>query len=177
MKIVYAILIVIAALIALVLIIALFVKKEYTVEREVTINKPVPEVFDYVSRIKKQVEFNVWVQADPNLKQEFIGTDGTVGFINKWNGNKKAGEGEQEITGLVPNERLDMALRFKRPMESKATAYFITKEAGNNSTVVTWGMNGRSPYPMNFMNLFIDSMLGMDMETSLNNLKNNIEKQ
>lgn len=168
--------IVIAIIIAVPLIIALFVKREYTVERNLVINKPTPVVFNYVSHIKKQVEFNVWVQADPNMKQEFTGTDGTVGFINSWNGNKKVGEGEQEITKITPNDRMDMALRFKRPMESNATAYFITKDAGNNRTALTWGMNGRSPYPMNFMNLFMNAMLGRDMETSLNNLKDILEK-
>lgn len=34
---------------------------------------------------------------DPNMEKEFKGTDGTVGFIYGWNGNKEGGEGEQEI--------------------------------------------------------------------------------
>jgi hypothetical protein len=38
-------------------------------------------------------------------------------------------------------------------------------------------MQGKSNYPMNVMNIFIDNMLGKDMETSLANLKRVMEKQ
>ncbi len=36
-------------------------------------------------------------------------------------------------------------------------------------------MKGKSKYPMNLMNLFIDKMLGKDLTTSLSNLKNILE--
>ena len=38
---------------------------------------------------------------DPHIKNEFRGTDGAIGFVNTWEGNKKAGQGEQEIKGIV----------------------------------------------------------------------------
>ena len=38
------------------------------------------------------------------MEKEFKGTDGEVGFISAWKGNKEVGEGEQEIIGLVENE-------------------------------------------------------------------------
>lgn len=37
---------------------------------------------------------------DPNMRKNFKGTDGTVGFCYAWDGNKKAGKGEQEIIAL-----------------------------------------------------------------------------
>ena len=65
-------------------------------EREITIKKPRHEVFDYIKIPKNQENYNKWVMMDPNLKKDFRGTDGTVGFVFAWHGNKQAGEGEQE---------------------------------------------------------------------------------
>lgn len=177
MTILSIILIVIAIIIAILLLTALFVNRAYTIERSVVINKPVPEVFDYVARIKNQIHYNVWVQADPNLKQEFIGTDGTVGFVNTWNGNNKAGEGKQEIINIIPNERIDLQLQFIRPFKSTMNGSTLTQDMPGNSTKVTSIVGGNSKYPMNLMNLFMDGMLGRDMERNLSNLKTILEKQ
>ncbi len=105
MKNVKIILLDVAILIAIPLIVALFVKKEYVVEREVTINKPKEAVFDYVKYLKNQDNYSKWVRMDPNIKKDFRGTDGTVGFVYAWNGNEKAGKGEQEIKNITQGEK------------------------------------------------------------------------
>jgi len=87
----------IIVLIVLLLIAALFVKKEYSIEKEITINKPDTEVFSYIRYIKNQDYYNKWVMTDPTMKKQFRGTDGAVGFVYAWEGNDKAGKGEQEI--------------------------------------------------------------------------------
>lgn len=43
-------------------------------------------------------------------------------------------------------------------------------------TKVIWGMKGRSNYPMNFMNLFMEDSLGGTFEKGLAKLKTNLEK-
>ena len=177
MKTLKRVLIAIAILIAIPLILALFVKKEYTVEREVTINKPNRDVFNYVRYLKNQDNYNKWVQMDPNMKRQFRGRDGEVGFVYAWDGNDKAGKGEQEIKNINEGERVDVEIRFVKPFESVATAPIVTEAVSENKTRVKWAMNGKSPYPLNFMNLFMDNMLGKDMETSLASLKNNLEKK
>lgn len=176
MKILKRILIGIAALVAIVLITALFVSKSYNVGREVTINKPVPEVFAYVKQLKNQDYYSKWVMTDPNMKKDFRGTDATVGFIYAWDGNDDAGQGEQEIRRIEENKRVDMEIRFEKPMEGIAQSYITTEAVGNNQTKVRMAFSSKIPYPMNIMCLFIDNMLGKDMETSLNNLKSQLEK-
>ena len=95
------ILIAILIIIAIPFVVALFVSKEYATERQITINKPETEVFSYIRQLKNQDNYSVWAMADPNMKTEFTGTDGTPGFIYAWDGNDKAGKGEQEIKGLT----------------------------------------------------------------------------
>ncbi len=177
MKILKKILLGIAALVVIVLITALFVKKSYNVEREITINKPVPEVFAYIKQIKNQDHYNKWVMTDPSMKKEFKGTDATVGFIYAWDGNKDAGKGEQEIKKIDENKRIDMEIRFEKPMEGISQSYMTTEAVAENQTKVKMAFSSKVPYPMNIMCLFIDNMLGKDMETTLGNLKTILEKK
>jgi len=168
----------ILAIIVLILVIALFVKKELIVDREVVINQPVPEVFAYVSHLKNQEQFSKWVMADPSMKKDYRGIDGTVGFIYAWDGNKDAGKGEQEIKKIDPGKRIDMEIRFEKPMESVAQSFFATEDAGNNQTKLKWNFTTKMAYPFNIMRLFfsVEDMLGKDMEISLGNLKTILEK-
>ncbi len=172
------ILLFIFGIIALLLVIALFVKKEYLIKREVVINKPTAEVFDYIKHVKNQENYNKWAMMDPNMKRDYKGTDGTVGFVSAWDSeNKNVGKGEQEIINISEGKRIDLALRFKKPMESNGEAYMATASTAPDQTKLEWVMQGKSPYPFNFMNLFMDKMLGNDLQTSLNTLKNVLEKK
>ena len=172
------ILAVVAMLIALILIIAVFSKKEYTLERAISINKPKQEVFDYVKLLKNQDHYSKWVMRDPNMKKDFRGTDGTVGFIYAWDGNKQAGKGEQEIRKITEGERIDMEVRFERPFKAVSETYMTTENPGGNQTEVKWVFGSKLKYPMNLMLVFMnmDKLLGKDIERSLTTLKGILEK-
>ena len=177
MKIVKKILLVIAVLIAILLVVALFVSKEYSVEREVTINKPKEGVFNYMKNLKNQDKYNKWVMMDPNVKRDYRGIDGTVGFVATWDSdNSDVGKGEQEIKNITEGQRMDMEVRFEKPFKNTANVYMSTDAVADNQTKVKWGMAGKNSYPFNLMNIFIPSMLGKDMQTNLNNLKGVLEK-
>ena len=178
MKILKRILLAIAIIIGIALIVALFTKKEYKVEREVTISKPKNEVFNYVKYLKNQNKFNVWALADPKMRTEFKGTDGTVGFVSAWNSElDDVGQGEQTIAKIDEGNKIDYNLHFVRPMESKAYSYMTTETVNDQTTKVKWGMQSKMAYPFNLMLVIfsIDKMLGDDMQTSLNSLKNQME--
>lgn len=174
MKILKWLLFVIAGIVILALAVALFVKKDYAVERHITINRPEPVVFDFIKHLKNQDQYSVWNNLDPAMKKTYTGTDGTVGFISAWESTyKNVGKGEQEITNIIENERVDMKLRFKEPFEAEDDAYMATEAAGANQTKVTWGFKGKMAYPMNLMLLFVDmeEMLAKDLQGGLDKLK------
>lgn len=170
------ILLIIPGIIALVLIAALFTRKNYNVYSEVIINAPRQKVFDYIKQLKNQDYFNKWVMVDPNMKKEFKGTDGTVGFIYGWNGNKKAGEGEQEIKAITEGKSIDTEIRFVRPFAGLAYVNMSTEAIADNQTKVSWSNVSKMTYPMNIMVSMIEKMLVKDMDTSLGNLKRILEK-
>ncbi len=179
MSILITIISIIGGLFIAILFIALFLKREYTVERSVTINQPVASVFNYIKYIKNQDEYSVWNKLDPSMKKTYTGTDGTPGFVYAWDStNKQAGKGEQEITAIKENDRVDMAIHFIRPFEGRSLAYMTTTNAQNNSTNVKWGINGKMNYPMNIMLLVMnmEKMIGKDLAGGLDSLKTLLEK-
>lgn len=178
MKILKTFLILIVAILAIVLIVAAFANKEYKVVREVTINAPKAEVFNYVKYLKNQNNYSKWATMDPNMKKDYTGTDGTVGFVSAWDSdNKDVGRGEQEIIAIDPGSQIDYELRFYEPFEQTDFAYMSTEAIGNQATLVKWGFYGEMKYPMNLMLLFMDmdEMLGPDLEQGLNSLKGILE--
>lgn len=169
---------IIIALIAVVLIAAFIMPKDYAVKREIVINKPKAEVFEYLKMLKNQDNWSVWMSKDPNIKKDFTGTDGTVGYTAMWEGNKDVGKGEQEIKNIVDGERIDTELRFIEPFESTNNAYMTTESVGPSSTRVSWGFSGSMPIPMNVMLPFMgmEESVGKDFQDGLNNLKAILEK-
>ena len=168
---------VLAGLIALFFILALFAPKAYSIERSIVIDRPVTEVFGYIKYLKNQDHFNKWVRVDPAMKKAYRGIDGAAGFVYAWDGNKKAGAGEQEIKQIKDNERLELEVRFVRPFAGVAGTPFTTKAISDTQTNVTWSMHSSMKYPVNIMLLFMnmDKLLGKDMESSLTMLKEILE--
>ncbi|MBO0322454.1 SRPBCC family protein [Muricauda sp. CAU 1633] len=170
---------ILVGLVLLIIILAAIAPKTYNVSRTTTIAKPKSEVFAYLKSLKKQGEWSPWGKRDPNMEQKFTGTDGEVGSMNYWNGNKEVGEGEQEITKIVDGERIESELRFLKPWKSTSDAYITTEEVDANTTKVTWGFSGKNKFPMTIMMLFMnmDKAVGKDFEEGLASLKNILENQ
>lgn len=162
-------------IVILVLVIALFVGKEYHIRREIAISAPQQKVFDFLKHLKNQDHFNKWVMVEPDMQRTFTGTDGTVGFIYAWNG-KKAGAGQQQIKNLIERQKIETEIRFIRPFEGIAYADFVIEPISESQTKVTWSNQSQMKYPMNLMLPVVEKMLAKDMDTSLSNLKNLLEK-
>lgn len=177
MKIIIGILIALAGIIVLLLIIALILKKDYVIKSEIIINAPRQKVFDYVKLIKNQDYYNKYLMkwADSKMKREFKGTDGTIGFIYSWSGDKE-GEGDKVITDLVEGEKVVSEIRFVRPMKVTAYVTMTTEYMSDTQTKVTWTNASIMPYPFNLLLPFFQGTFVKDMNESLVNLKNILEK-
>lgn len=172
------ILVVLAAVVGVIVVIGLLLPKEFVVEREIVIRKPKSVVFAQVKSLKSQNSWSPWGTRDPNMKLEYRGIDGTVGFVSSWSGNKEVGVGEQEIKNIVEGERVDTELRFKEPMVNTGHAYFLTEAVSETETRVRWGMKGASPFPVNLLCLAMGmkGMIGKDFDKGLSSLKATLEK-
>ena len=176
MNIIIAILLVVAGIIVLLLLTALFMKKEHYVNREIIINAPRQKVFDYIKLLKNQDEFNKHAMAGPDRKREFKGTDGTVGFIYSWSGNKSAGKGEKEIKNIIEGKRIETEIRFVKPMRVSASVIFETESLSENQTKVNLINTGTLKYPLNMMIPMAEKNFTKEMDASLSTLKDILEK-
>ncbi len=172
------IILVLAGLVLLVFLIGLFSKKDIQVEKEVTIDRAPAEVYAFVKMLDNQDHYNKWIMMDPNVRRSYSDADGTIGARASWDSdNKQVGKGQQEITALKQDERIDWQVRFEKPFKGVAHTYMVLKSVSNN-TKLLWGFTQHMTYPSNIILLFmnIPKMLGTDVETSLQNLKKHLEK-
>jgi hypothetical protein len=165
-----------SGIIGLLLFIAVFLKKEHYVKCEIIINPPRQKVFDYIKLLKNQDKFNIHAMTDSNRKEEFIGTDGTVGYIYKWIGNKNAGEGEKEILNIIEGKRIESEIRFIKPMNTSARIIMDTESISVNQTKVSWSNAGTLKYPLNIMIPMVEKSVAKGMNSSLVNLKKILEE-
>ena len=154
--------------------------REFKVERSIAIHKPKKIVFEHLRFLKNHDRGNTWVKKDPNVKKQYRGVDGTVGFIAAWQGNNEVGVAEQEIKQIVEGARVDFEVRMEKPFKSSFLTYVMTEsnnQSGPNETQVTLGMSDRMTFPINGISLFFAPVkeISKDMDDSLANLKGLLE--
>lgn len=170
------ILYIILGLLALILLVAAMMPKAFDVTSSIVIERPVQEVFNYVKQLKNQEKYSVWVMADPDIKLQYTGTDGTVGFISSWQSeNKNVGVGAQEIKAIKEGERYDVEIRFEKPFKATNQAFTTTVALDEKRTKVTTVFNGSNAFPINLMIPMIKKMLLKDMDKNMINLKTILE--
>lgn len=127
--------------------------------------------------IKNQERYSVWVMKDPGVKLVYTGVDGTVGFTSAWLSNdKNVGVGEQEIKNITEGENMEVEIRFKKPFEGTNWSRTSVSTEQNGQTKVSSLFYGKNKFPMNLMNLFMDKMVGKDIQQNLENMKHKLEK-
>jgi hypothetical protein len=176
MNMLITILLFITGIIIVLLFIALFTRKNHYVKREIIIHAPRQQVFDYIKYLEHQDAFNKHAMVEPDRIKEFRGTDGTAGYIYKWKGGKDAGEGEKEIKNIVEGKKVEMEIRFVKPMKATAAIIMVTESLSDNQTKVSWSNSGKLFYPVNIMIPMMEKSVAKGMDESLITLKNILEK-
>ena len=152
--------------------------KEMLIEKTIVIDKDIHEVFSFLKETKNQDKFSVWNMKDPGMKKTYTGEDGTKGFIYAWDSkDRNVGAGEQEITNIEEDTRIDYAIRFQRPMKNVAQSGFIVDKRHQNSTSVTWNFVSPTKFPMSLFAPIFKKMLGKQIDEGLHNLKTLLEKR
>ncbi len=129
--------IILAIFIAYCVIAMLFFDSKCHNEKSVVINAPKEKVWQNVNSMKAFNTWNPWMKYDPNLVVTYNGTSGEIGDSYHWKGNDDVGEGKQEITAIVPMEKISSKMQFIKPMEDTATSDLLLATE-NGGTKVTW---------------------------------------
>jgi len=147
------------------------------IEKSIELRRNAGDVFEYLRFTKNQDNFSVWNMADPSMKKEYSGIDGSVGFVYKWDStNKNVGAGEQEITAIEEGKKIGYEIRFFRPMKNIGKVTFLCYSNDSGETEVTWIFDSPSKFPFSLFAPIFKRMLGKDLEKGLANLKGIMEK-
>lgn len=170
---------IIAGVVILIVGLGIVAPRHFRIEKQLVIDRPSHIVFEKLKTIKTHVDWNPWTKKDRNIKFDYKGVDGTVGFIAAWKGNNDVGEGEQEIKNIIEGKRIDLELRFKKPMEATNQSYFIVEPMYEQQTNVKWGMIGKLSFPGNviYMLANVPKKLGYDFDEGLRVFKAILEKK
>jgi effector-binding domain-containing protein/uncharacterized protein YndB with AHSA1/START domain len=170
------ILILALVLVAAIALLGLTGADTYRYERSTTIAAPPGAVWNQVSTFSAIDNWSPWNEMDPNMKKSTEGTDGTVGAIQRWEGNDKVGKGEQRIDEIVPNSLVRTRLKFIEPWASECDA-LVELNADGEGTKVTWAMAGENDFMGKLMGKFMDmeAMIGKDFDKGLAMLKEQAE--
>ena len=166
---------IIESIVLLIIVLVFVIPRAFEHKAEIVINKPKAEVFEYLKLLRNQINWNIWDQMDSDKKQEFTGTDGTIGFIESWEG-KKAGKGAQEIKTIIEGERIESEMRFEKPFKLTNDVIFTTTTVEGNKTKVAFIMAGNSPRPFNLVFPLMKGKMMKDFQKCLSNLKTVLEK-
>jgi hypothetical protein len=144
----------------------------YKVERSITVNAPSHRVHGLIDDLHSWTRWSPWEDLDPELQRLYSGPDEGVGAHYAWEGNRKAGKGEMEITGSAP-ETIDITINFIKPFKATSTTRFSLEPSGPGATRVLWELWGEQRGLMNLIARVysMDRMIGPDFEKGLARLK------
>jgi len=169
--------IVVGILIASVLIYATTKPDTFQVERSMRIKAPPQIVFALINDLRSWDAWSSWTKRDPAMKSRHSGATSGMGAVYEWEGNKGVGKGRMEIVDMSPPSRINIALDFIEPIETRNTVEFKLEPIGGFTEVI-WNMRGPMPFASKLFSIFVsmDTMIGRDFETGLSNLKALAEK-
>lgn len=163
-------------LFAIILIAGALGPKEVQVKREIIIDQPVSVVFEYATEYKHMLNWNPWMEKDPNAKHTIRGETGKPGNRWTWEG-ENVGKGYLEIKEVEHNEKVVSELKFSEPWESNSKDIRMFEETSNGTKVV-WITKSELSFPIErIIGFFMDSMMGGNLNKGLQNLQQYANEQ
>jgi uncharacterized protein YndB with AHSA1/START domain len=150
----------------------------FNYEKNGVINAPADKIFPYLSNFKLGAQWNPYDQKDPAVKRTFTGSDGQVGSVMEFEGNKDAGSGKLEILNIVPNSGVEIRLTMTKPFHAENIIHYTLSPEGAG-TRFSWAMSGDGGFMGKLVSVFMDceKMIAGDFNKGIANLKTLVEAQ
>ena len=160
-----------AGLVAILIAVIAIQPSTFAIERATDIAAPPDVVFAHLDSPRAMDVWSPWVKMDPQQTLTHEGPESGVGAIESWEG-PQIGAGRLTITGVSPNEEVEMRLEFTKPMQATNRALFTLIPAGDG-THVTWRMEGTNNFVGKAASLVMnmDETVGGPFERGLADLK------
>ena len=96
---------------------------DFEVTRSESIAAPPERLHGLIDDFHRWREWSPWEELDPNMKRDYSGAESGVGARYAWEGNRKAGKGNMEITDVQP-QRVEVRLTFEKPWKATNQVVF-----------------------------------------------------
>jgi uncharacterized protein YndB with AHSA1/START domain len=162
----------ILAAVAIILVLAAMRPNSFQISRRIDIEAPPARVFPLIEEFREWAKWSPYEKLDPNMKRTFGAVTRGTGAHYAWEGDKKVGAGNMDITSSKPSSEISINLNMIKPFAANNKVTFTVTPRGSGSTV-TWLMEGAAPLMMRVMHLFmnIDKMVGGQFEEGLRKMK------
>lgn len=149
---------------------------EFKYERSGVINAPASRIFPYLSNFKMGSQWSPYEKMDPNMKKTYVGTDGQVGSIMEFEGNKDTGSGRLEMLKIVLNELIEIKLTMLKPMHGENLVRYKLSPEGTG-TRFSWSIEGNGGFMSKLFTLLVDceKMMGEQFEQGIATLRGVVE--
>jgi uncharacterized protein YndB with AHSA1/START domain len=149
----------------------------YTVTRSATIAAPPARIYEQLVDFHNWTNWSPWEDLDPDLKRTYSGSESGKGAAYAWSGNRKAGQGQMEITEATEPSTVKVDVIFEKPFKARNDTEFTIRPEGTGSHV-TWTMTGKKTLMTKVMGIVksMDNMIGPDFDKGLARLKATTEK-
>ena len=159
--------------------IAYLLPKDVVISRTTEINATIDVVFDQANTLNNWTNWSAWHAMDTNAIYTYSNPDFGTGATYSWIGDPElVGEGELTILESVTNKSMRTEIVFYKEGEEngRGNGEWVFSEE-NGMTAVSWSFLGDLGYnPVaRWFGLFMESMLGPQLETGLGNMKNYLE--
>lgn len=168
---------VLAFLLILFMVGGIFLPETIRIERSVQIDRPVAEVYPYVSDFANWPSWNPWSEMEPAAVNTFSNPSSGKGASWSWEG-EEVGKGSLTAEEVKENEYLQSKLSFVEPWESEAKDQWQFTALDEQRTELSWSNEVMLSNPFErYYGLFLDAVLGEQMEKGLAKLKKVAEEK
>ena len=140
------------------------------VEKSISIAASLEKVKSVITDFNYWKPWSPWFILEPDAKVS-IAPDGKT---HEWEG-KRIGSGIIKVIA-ESDTVINYDLKFLKPWKSQSKTDFILEKIDENTTKLTWTMDGSLPFFMFWMKKMMERLIGMDYDRGLLMLKDYVEK-
>lgn len=175
MKILKWIIIVLIALVAAFFIFSASQPNVLVIEKEISIDAKTDLVYNELLSFESWDKWAAYNKIDSNLISNVSGEAGSIGSIYEWESEKPVvGKGKRELV----EKKKDQYIKHKIQLDgwsNKSQDEFTIQEKPNSTLLIRRYEGAKTPFYLNFLNIFMEPMVKNSAKKDLENFKKYVE--
>jgi hypothetical protein len=144
--------------------------EKWHVEKSISVNASPSKIYNLTTDFKNWSKWSPWYNLDPNAKWVFSDSTIGVGAWFSWESEQRnVGKGRLEMISAIENQ----SNQYQQEIDGMGASIggFILTPEGDNTTKVTWTLDGENKGMAKWFGLLMGFFVGSDYEKGLANIK------